>query len=164
MRAMLGERLRALREARRLTLEEAASHIGVTWSALAMYERGERQPSLRRLKALADFYRVSSDYLLDRPADPQADWARRLPPDLRDFVLQEAHRGFPYLRMARDASLNDLDPDALESIVKAWRDARRRAARASGPSGVASAPTSHAGGPVAPERPPDGAAPRGKKP
>lgn len=143
---MLGERLRALREGRRLTLEEAASHIGVTWSALAMYERGERQPSLRRLRALADFYGVSSDHLLERGPDPLADWAERLPPDLRDFVRQEAHRGFPYLRMARDASLHELSPDALDSIVKAWRDARRRAANAAGGPTTAGAPTHGAPG------------------
>lgn len=63
---VLGERLRRLRQERRLSLEETARRLGISWSALAMYERGERVPSLERLHALAEFFAVSTDYLLGR--------------------------------------------------------------------------------------------------
>lgn len=61
---VLGPALRELRMRRRLSLAAVAGRVGISLSALAMYERGERVPPLPRLQLLADFYGVSLEHLL----------------------------------------------------------------------------------------------------
>ncbi len=65
----VGERLRAIRRQKRLSLQEveSASHQEFKASVLGAYERGERAISVPRLQRLARFYNVPVDQLL--PAD-----------------------------------------------------------------------------------------------
>lgn len=62
----VGERLRAVRRLRRLSLEEVERRSGGRWSASAIgaYERGFRTLSLHRLRDLAEFYDVPLGALL----------------------------------------------------------------------------------------------------
>lgn len=52
----IGSKLRKLRQAKGMSFLEASSAIGVTISALAMYERGERLPRDEIKVRLAHFY------------------------------------------------------------------------------------------------------------
>lgn len=61
-----GQRLRELRKQRGISQNELSKHIGVSKSSVNMYERGEREPSLETLEAIADFFNVNMDYLLGR--------------------------------------------------------------------------------------------------
>lgn len=65
----VGERLRAIRRQKRLSLQEveASSNQEFKASVLGAYERGERAISVPRLQRLARFYNVPVDQLL--PAD-----------------------------------------------------------------------------------------------
>jgi len=67
----VGQRLRAIRRQKRLSLQEveAASTLEFKASVLGAYERGERVISVPRLQRLADFYRVPVDQLLPRDVD-----------------------------------------------------------------------------------------------
>lgn len=67
----VGERLRAIRRQKRLSLHdvEAASGSEFKASVLGAYERGERSISVPRLHRLADFYDVPVDQLL--PGDDE---------------------------------------------------------------------------------------------
>lgn len=56
-----GEKLKTLRGAK--TQQEAADGIGITKSALAMYERGERVPRDEVKVRIADYYGVSVLFL-----------------------------------------------------------------------------------------------------
>ncbi|GFN21929.1 transcriptional regulator [Thermanaeromonas sp. C210] len=67
----LGERLRSLRKARNLKREQLAAAIGVTPRVITFYETNDREPSLRVLIALADFFDVSLDYLVGRSDNPR---------------------------------------------------------------------------------------------
>lgn len=61
------ERLRDLREERGLKLEQLAQETGLSSSALGSYETDETKDiSLHALKKLADFYGVTTDYILAR--------------------------------------------------------------------------------------------------
>ena len=60
------KRLRDLREDRDLTQEEIAGVLGTSQTMYARYERGATELPIRHLVALADFYQVSTDYLLCR--------------------------------------------------------------------------------------------------
>jgi transcriptional regulator with XRE-family HTH domain len=70
---LLGARLKALRQSRRLKLQEVGTSVGLSHSFLSMLERGRADISLARLHRLADFYGVTLSELLveeleeDRP-------------------------------------------------------------------------------------------------
>ena len=59
-----GERLKELRIEKRLTLRELADKLNMSYSNIAMIERGERNLTSDSLKSFCDFFDVSSDYLL----------------------------------------------------------------------------------------------------
>jgi transcriptional regulator with XRE-family HTH domain len=69
----VGERLRAIRRQKRLSLHdvEAASESEFKASVLGAYERGERSISVPRLHRLAGFYDVPVDQLL--PTDEEGE-------------------------------------------------------------------------------------------
>lgn len=46
------------------TLQEVSDAIGITRVAMGYYEKGERKPDIEMLYKIADFYKVSADYLL----------------------------------------------------------------------------------------------------
>lgn len=60
------ERLKTLRTERRIYQREVAEHLGITLRSYQSYESGESEPNLERLKALADYFGVTTDYLLGR--------------------------------------------------------------------------------------------------
>ena len=63
---MNGTILKQLREERRLTQDEMANYLHVTKRAYAAWERGERDVSTETLCQLADYFSVTTDYLLGR--------------------------------------------------------------------------------------------------
>lgn len=60
------EQLQKLRKSKNLTQEDVASVIGVKLSTYQKYERDVIAPSYSTLIKLADFYGVTTDYLLGR--------------------------------------------------------------------------------------------------
>ena len=73
----VGQRLRAVRRLRQLSLDDVERESGGRWSASAIgaYERGFRNLSLPRLRELAEFYDVPMSVLLGE-ADEDADGDR----------------------------------------------------------------------------------------
>ena len=70
---MLKDTLKLLREQKNLTKKQVADAIEVTERAYITYEYGQRDVSTGTLQKLADFYGVTTDYLLGRepaPDDP----------------------------------------------------------------------------------------------
>ncbi|MBO1514302.1 helix-turn-helix domain-containing protein [Metabacillus bambusae] len=59
---MLGERLKKLRG--KVPQEEAAKKIGISRARLSHYETGRSEPDSEMLGKLADFYNVTTDYLI----------------------------------------------------------------------------------------------------
>lgn len=59
-----GERLRLLREEKKLAQKEIAALLKVSQSSIGKYENDERTPSPTAIVKLADFFGVSTDYLL----------------------------------------------------------------------------------------------------
>lgn len=88
--SMLGGRLKSLRGKR--TQEEVAKQIGVSRARYSHYENGRSEPDYETLKKLADYYKVTIDYLLtgtekkktieDEIADPDLQIAYR---DMQEF-------------------------------------------------------------------------------
>lgn len=62
----LSERLHSLRKERMLTQTDAAKAVGISMKSYCRYEAGEREPTASVLVRIADFYNVTTDYLLGR--------------------------------------------------------------------------------------------------
>lgn len=73
MGCSMGARLRAAREAKKMTQKEVRKATSV--SSLPYYENDERNMSAYTIKTLAEFYGVSTDWLLygDEKEPPQQD-------------------------------------------------------------------------------------------
>lgn len=56
-------RLRKLREERRQSRAVLSELCGLSRGMIRQYERGEKTPTLRTLKVLANYFEVSIDYL-----------------------------------------------------------------------------------------------------
>lgn len=71
--AEVGARLRRLRKAHQLTLDQLAEETGISASTLSRLESGQRRPNLELLLPLAKAYRVPLDELVGAPAtgDPR---------------------------------------------------------------------------------------------
>ena len=65
------ERLRKLRTERGISQQALANSLGdISKSSINMYERGEREPGLEMLEAIADFFNVDMDFLLGKSNIP----------------------------------------------------------------------------------------------
>lgn len=60
------DRLKELRQERKLTQEEFSRLTGISRSAIGMYESGKREPNFKTLELIADFFNVDMDYLLGK--------------------------------------------------------------------------------------------------
>lgn len=69
-RKVFAERLRQLRKSRGMLQKTLSHELGISFQALSMMETAERWPSIEILAAIADFFEVSTDYLLGRCDDP----------------------------------------------------------------------------------------------
>lgn len=61
-----GELLANLRKERGVLQKEVATYLNVTVATISNYEKGVHSPDLDTLILLADFFDVSTDYLLQR--------------------------------------------------------------------------------------------------
>ena len=59
-------RIRELREESGLKLKELSKIIGVSESTMSLYENGKHEPDYTTLIKIADYFKVSLDYLLCR--------------------------------------------------------------------------------------------------
>jgi len=62
----LGTRIRLLRTVKRLSQRELAKALGSATSTISEIERGGRAPRTELLLRMADYFGVSTDYLLGR--------------------------------------------------------------------------------------------------
>ncbi len=66
MNKYLPHRLQTLRERRGMSRRTLSELCGLSQNMIAVYERGEADPSTDTLCQLADMFGVSTDYLLGR--------------------------------------------------------------------------------------------------
>lgn len=62
--------LRFLRKNNNLTQSDLANALGLKFSTISMYERGDRQPDFEIAEAIADYFNVSMDFLHGRTLNP----------------------------------------------------------------------------------------------
>lgn len=70
VKKIFGERLRDLRKKKGLRQKELGELFGLTENAIGMMERGNRGTTIEKLALLAEYFQVSTDYLLGITDDP----------------------------------------------------------------------------------------------
>lgn len=63
---MKGNRIKLLREEKKIKQEELAKILSISPSAIGMYERDEREPNDELTLKLAEYFNVTTDYLLGK--------------------------------------------------------------------------------------------------
>lgn len=63
---MLSKRLRCLRQSKELTQVQLAQKLGVKKQSVSNWENDNIAPSIEMLERIADYFQVSTDYLLGR--------------------------------------------------------------------------------------------------
>lgn len=61
---MKGNRIKLLREEKQIRQDELAKILSISPSAVGMYERDEREPNDEITLKIAEYFEVSTDYLL----------------------------------------------------------------------------------------------------
>lgn len=61
---MFGKRLKQLRENKGLNQEDLATALSLSPSTIGMYEQGRREPDHEKLKVIAEYFDVTTDYLI----------------------------------------------------------------------------------------------------
>lgn len=63
-------RIKELRKERHITQIKMAMDLNMSQNTVSRYENGEREPGIAELVAIADYFRVSVDYLIGRTDNP----------------------------------------------------------------------------------------------
>ena len=107
-----GELIALLRNKNRISQSALANDLHIGQSTLAMYEKGKRNPNLEMLAKLADYFNVTTDYLLGRP--DKEDNSKNDTADLAEILNNaKAYNG---------KELNQHDRDVLSGIISAYLD------------------------------------------
>ena len=69
--ASFSDRLKELRNEKKLTQKSLGEAIDLSWRSIQDYERGKQQPTSGVLSGMSDYFNVSTDYLLGRTDDPK---------------------------------------------------------------------------------------------
>ena len=79
------KRIKELRKKNALTMKRLGEIINVSEAAVSQYENGKRQPDYETLRKIADYFGVSTDYLLGREDNPTQSTDQQL--EGIDFAL-----------------------------------------------------------------------------
>ena len=106
----VGERIKELRNARKMTKNEFAERINVTKSTVSAYENGARLPSYDVLIKIARLFKVSTDNLLGYSEKSVIDvtgLTRKQINVIQDVVTTYKRHNQLYQKMMDDDSIGD---------------------------------------------------------
>ena len=63
-------RLKEIRKAKGISQLKLAMDLNTNQNTISRYETGEREPGIRELIQIADYFNISVDYLLERTNNP----------------------------------------------------------------------------------------------
>lgn len=63
-------RLKEIRKSKGISQLKLALDLNTNQNTISRYENGEREPGIRELIMIANYFNVSMDYLLERTDDP----------------------------------------------------------------------------------------------
>lgn len=85
---MFGERLRELREGKKIPQRLLAEKLGVTQQAVAKWENDKAEPDIATINRVADIFEVDADYLLGRSNNPTPIKTDDLPETVAPYLSE----------------------------------------------------------------------------
>jgi len=120
---MIQDRMKECREQKKLTQVDIAKRLNITRQAYNHYETGKRKPSADVITALAEFYDISTDYLLGNTDDPTPPDKKKPTPETVGPILTKMLKEQGYLQ--DDQPLTDEEAAQLLKIAKAVRESMK---------------------------------------
>lgn len=106
---MFAKRLVVLRKNKNVSQYELAKLLNLSRGQIANYEQGKRQPDYDILKMFADFFGVSTDYLLGRTDDPIPPQPKAKKPNYEEYVLSAGTLADAAIRISELNGRHDFD-------------------------------------------------------
>ena len=103
---MIGQTIRDLRKQRKMSQTELAKILHVSQQTVTAWETGKAEPSSSAISSLADYFNVTTDYLLGRPEKKDDDNV--------DYVALDNARSFD------GEPMDDHDREILRGILKGY--------------------------------------------
>ncbi|WP_274355185.1 helix-turn-helix domain-containing protein [Ligilactobacillus salivarius] len=91
---MIGQTIRDLRKQRKMSQTELAKILHVSQQTVTAWETGKAEPSSSAISSLADYFDVTTDYLLGRP-DRKDDDAKTADIEDDDVIFTYEGRRIP---------------------------------------------------------------------
>lgn len=115
---MFGDILKKLRTSKKLSQSKLSQDLGLSSSTIGMYEQGRRFPDQTTLTKIADYFDVTTDYLLGRDQkNPPTKFNNAT--DAMEFILKlptvMAYGGYDATKLSDDEII-DFANDLLKQI------------------------------------------------
>lgn len=109
---MIGQTIRDLRKLKKMSQSELAKVVGVSQTTVTAWETGKAEPSSSAISNLADYFNVTTDYLLGRP-EKKDDDTKTADIDDDDVIFTYEGRQIPkedleFMRRLMRGTRNDL--------------------------------------------------------
>ena len=88
---MFSDRIRDLRKEKRMTQGELGKALNLSKATVAMWESGNREPTMQSMIQAADLFNVSLDYLLGR-TNLRDGYIIKTPAELADVGVMEVEK------------------------------------------------------------------------
>lgn len=109
---MIGDKIRELRTEHRMSQTELAKAVHASQQAVTKWENGKSEPSSSAIAAIANYFNVSSDYLLGRTND-------KLP-------NKDLSNNQKLIAYSIDPDISDAERQAIIEMVQAAKKFRKR--------------------------------------
>lgn len=113
----LSSRLKTLREQKNLSQRKLAKILNMAPSTLAMYETSKRAPDYDTLIKIAEYFEITTDFLLGRTDDP-APPAAPQKPSYEEMVLSAKTMGDASVIIFNLHSADKIDNDEFICLMK----------------------------------------------
>lgn len=107
---MIGQTIRDLRKLKKMSQSELAKVVGVSQTTVTAWETGKAEPSSSAISNLADYFNVTTDYLLGRPEKKDDDNV--------DYVALD--KALDNARSFDGEPMDDHDREILRGILKGY--------------------------------------------
>lgn len=114
-----GKILKKLREEKDFKQEELARIFNVDRSTLGKWESDSSRPDYNKLNKIADYFQVTTDYLLGRTDDPNTCIIKEdaLPPELKDLDAME---------VVKDAFSQGFSKEDIKEILNVMKNINKK--------------------------------------
>ena len=109
---MFGNRLRELRASRKMSQSDLAKAIHVSQQAITKWETGKSEPASSAITAVANYFNVSTDYLLGKTLDKTPE---------KDMTKNQK-----LIAYSIDPDISDEERQAIIEMVQAAKKLRKR--------------------------------------